>query len=482
MFFRRLIKQRFSFAIRLAAACALLFGLLSVGGVAMLYLVVRTHMIRAMDTEMSSDMREIFVVMDRNSLEAVRSCFDTFTASQGDMDSFYQLLNARGETLAGSKLTSWKNVDFDPRRLDHVAVRQPLMRTVALNDARKRARILEVRVDANRYLQMGLSLEEDSKFLFHLRSAATLLILVMLVGGTLIGWLIARRAMSGIRRITRIVERVTGGSFGDRVPASPDSDEISHLGRTFNDMAERVQSIMAEMRQINSNIAHDLRSPITRIRGLAETSMLTTASQQEYTETAGSVIEECDRLLMLINTTLDIAEAETGIRALNVETFDLADVAQQAVDIFRPMAEETGVRLETRLTERVLVRGEVPKIQRAVANLIDNAVKFTPRAGTVLVTVTVAQERAVFAVRDTGPGIPPVDMPHVFERFYRGDQSRHRPGHGLGLSLASAFVHAHGGDLRVESTPGKGSTFTILLPFVQSTTRVKLASGNIGIS
>jgi len=220
------------------------------------------------------------------------------------------------------------------------------------------------------------------------------------------------------------------------------------------------------MRQINSNIAHDLRSPITRIRGLAETSMLTAPNPQEYMEAAGSVIEECDRLLTLINTALDIAEAATGIRESNLTTFDLAEVARQAVDIFHPMAEETGIRLETRLVERVLVRGEVPKIQRAVANLIDNAVKFTPRGGEVLVTVSSRPERAVLSVRDTGPGIPPADLPHVFERFYRGDQSRHRPGHGLGLSLANAFVQAHGGDLGVESTLGQGSTFTILLPYV----------------
>ena len=148
----------------------------------------------------------------------------------------------------------------------------------------------------------------------------------------------------------------------------------------------------------------------------------------------------------------------------------------------RPMAEETGVRLDIRLPECVSVRGELPKIQRAVANLVDNAVKFTPRGGEVRVTVTATADRAVLDVRDTGPGISPEDLPHVFERFYRGDQSRHQPGHGLGLSLASAFVHAHGGDLRVESTPGQGSTFTILLPLapVSSLKQVRRAADNIG--
>ena len=471
MFFRLLNNGRFSFAFRLAAACALLFGLLSFGGVTMLYHVVRKHMTSSLDSDMKADMRELLVVLDRNNLDGLRAYFDTITESQGEMDGFYRLLTARGETIAGSKLTSWKSVDFNPGAADRVAIRTPVMRTIELPDARHRARILEVRVDDVRYLQTGVSLEESTKFLFHLRSAASLLILTMLAGGTLIGWLIARRAMSGIRRITRSVERVTGGIFGDRVPVSSADDEVSQLGRTFNAMSQRVQAIMMEMRQMNSSIAHDLRSPITRIRGQAEMTMLTTVNPDAFADTAGSIIEECDRLLLLINTTLDIAEAEAGVRTLQLTSFDLADVAQQAVEIFRPMAEETDVALEIRTTERVPVRGEISKIQRAVANLIDNAVKFTPRGGKVCVTVSTTSSQAVLAVQDTGPGIAAEELSHVFDRFYRGDQSRHRPGYGLGLNLASAFIHAHGGELRVESQPGQGSTFTILLPFSPSQAR-----------
>ena len=455
---------RVSFSFRLAISCALLFGLLSVGGITLLYIVVRTHVLQSLDDGMLSDMREFFVVYDRNNMEGVRAFFETLTVSQGDMDSYYHLVNARGETLAGSKQKSWRDVDFDPHRLAPLPLRQPLRRTVALADARKHARVLEVRVDDDRYLQMGLSLEEHSKFFFHLRSAATLLILLMLAGGTLIGWLVARRAMGGIRRITGIVERVTGGSFGDRVPVLAGGDEISQLGRTFNAMAERVQAIMTEMRQMNSSIAHDLRSPITRIRGAAETTLLSDADPQEFAEAAGSIIEECDRLLGLINTTLDIAEAESGVGKLRLSAFALEEIARQAVEIFRPTAEDAGVRLEASLGEPVLVQGETAKIQRAVANLIDNALKFTPRGGVVRVAVSATPAHAMFSVQDTGPGISPEAQAHLFERFYRGDQSRHSPGHGLGLSLANAFVRAHGGEIRVESTPWQGSTFTILLP------------------
>lgn len=463
MFLRRLISRRTSFAFRLAAACALLFGLLSVGGVAMLYLIVRTHVIHTVDQAMELDMRELCAVFDHDGMQDVQTFVDALMTSEGTMDGFYRILDAHGSVLFESKFTAWHGVDFDPGRLDMMDARAPLFRNITLPDARHEARVLDVRIDEGRYLQIGVSLEDHTRFLFHLRSAASILILVMLAGGTAIGWLIARRAMSGIRRITRTIEQLEGGDFGNRVPPSLDSDEIAQLGRTFNLMAERVQSIMGEMRQTNSNIAHDLRSPVARIRGLTETTMLTAKNQDEFADVAGSVIEECDRLLAFINTTLDIAEAEAGVRTLIRVPRDLAEIAQEAVDIFQPVAEERGIRLQIQL-QRARVFVELPKIQRSVANLIDNALKFTPPQGEIRVSVSTTSTHAVLAVRDTGPGIPEEDLPHVFERFYRGDQSRHQPGHGLGLSLASAFVHAHGGDIRVESSLGHGSTFTILLP------------------
>ena len=464
MFLRRVRNWRFSFAVRLAVACALLFGLLSTGGISLLFLVVRSHVIRSLDEDMKSDMRQFFVVYDRNSLEGAQSLFEMLTSSQGEMDSFYQLFTVKGELLAGGKQASWRDVGFDPQRLEQVPLRQPVMRTVALPDARKHARVLEVRITPERYFQMGLSLEEHEKFFFHLHGAASLLILGMLAGGTLIGWLIARHAMLRIRHITRIVERVTGGNFDDRVPVSAGGDEIAMLGRTFNSMAERVQSVMTEMRQMNSNIAHDLRSPIARIRGVAETTLLSIEEPPEVAETAGSIIEECDRLLGLINTTLDIAEAEAGVRKLRRSTFDLTEVARQAVEIFQPLAEDAGVQLELVAGSPVLLQGEVALIQRAVANLIDNAVKFTPSGGFVRVTVTALEFAAELSVQDAGPGLSAEEIARIFTRFYRADQSRHRAGHGLGLSLAKAFAHAHGGEIRVVSQPGEGSIFSLRIP------------------
>jgi signal transduction histidine kinase len=232
---------------------------------------------------------------------------------------------------------------------------------------------------------------------------------------------------------------------------------------TFNRMAERVQTVMQEMRQVNDNIAHDLRSPLTRIRGLAESAVMDRTLCGEGAELAGSIVEECDRLMQLINTLLDIAETEAGVRGLHLEDVDLPELAAQAVELFAGVAEDKGVALDSVASGRPVARGDRRKLQRALANLVDNAIKYTPTGGRVMVRVRALGTMAEVAVSDTGPGIPADDLPHLFERFYRGDRARNLPGNGLGLALALAVARAHGGDIDLRSSPD-GSTFTVRLP------------------
>jgi signal transduction histidine kinase len=179
---------------------------------------------------------------------------------------------------------------------------------------------------------------------------------------------------------------------------------------------------------------------------------------------AANTVQECDYLLEMINTMLDISEAEAGTGQLAVEKIDVGTLVRDACGLFQPIAEDKGVRIVSEVPDSSFVYGDVRMLQRMVANLLDNALKYTQPGGTITVSVNGDQERATISFNDTGIGISEEDLPQIFERFYRCDQSRSQPGVGLGLSLALAIARAHGGNITATSSTGKGSSFTITLP------------------
>jgi signal transduction histidine kinase len=249
------------------------------------------------------------------------------------------------------------------------------------------------------------------------------------------------------------------------VPVKARGDEIDQLAVTFNRMLDRIQRLISGIKEMSDNIAHDLRSPITRIRGTAEITLTTGRSLKEYENMAAGTVEECDRLLDMINTMLVISKTEAGVGDLKVEPMDVAEVVQEACALFQPIVEDRGLKLSCTVPDKCGVYGDIRMIQRMVSNLLDNAIKYTPTGGHVNVSAQGDDEgQVVVAVQDTGIGISEEDLAHIFERFYRCDPSRSQAGIGLGLSLARAVAAAHGGGIDVTSALGKGSTFRVTLP------------------
>jgi signal transduction histidine kinase len=280
----------------------------------------------------------------------------------------------------------------------------------------------------------------------------------------LLGWFMAKRALKDVEEVTRTAQAISASALEQRVPVKGRAEEIDQLATTFNDMLDRIQTLIIETKEITENIAHDLRSPITRIRGMAEMALTSGKDVDEFESAAASTVEDCDRLLEMINTMLYISQTEATAGRIAMEEVDMASVVRDACELFQPVAEDKGVQLVVKIGDDLKVRGVLQGLQRMLANLIDNALNYTPSPGIVTVSVIRDDNVGIIAVKDTGVGIAADELPHIFRRFYRCDRSRSLPGTGLGLTLVEAIVRAHRGQIEVASTPDVGTTFTITLP------------------
>jgi signal transduction histidine kinase len=317
-------------------------------------------------------------------------------------------------------------------------------------------------------VQVGKSTEPRSDLLARFRATlgiVTLTIVVIALSG---GVVVTQSALLPIRRLTRAVSRIVRtGRTDERVPLSLDSgrpDAIDELTMLFNAMLDKIEGLVTAMRDALDNVSHDLRTPLTRMRGTAEMALAAPADVDRYREALADCVEEADRVLLMLNTLMDISEAESGTLQLRQDRVLLGDIVARAIDLYRDVADAKGVALVSKLQSDVSVMADGTRLQQVAANLIDNALKYTPTGGRVDVEVTQGGGRALLRVRDNGAGINPDELPRIWDRLFRGDASRTERGLGLGLSLVRAIVKAHGGTVDVESALGKGSTFTVALP------------------
>ena len=265
--------------------------------------------------------------------------------------------------------------------------------------------------------------------------------------------------------ISSATKELGNGSLAVRVPEDTGERETHQLAVSFNQMVEKVDLLIREMREMTDNIAHDLRSPLGRIRAISEVTLTGPQEVDCYRQAAVHTLKECDRLLGLINTTLDVAEAEAGMIHGEYTQVDLPSTLKDICEMYEPLAEQKHIHIQTLLPDTPLVfNGYLSSLQRMMVNLIDNAVKYTQEQGHVLVGLESDKEGVRMFVSDTGIGIPENQQQRVFERFFRCDHSRSQNGNGLGLSYARAVARAHGGNIVLEDRPEFTTSFTVYLP------------------
>jgi heavy metal sensor kinase len=367
-------------------------------------------------------------------------------------------VRTRTEELAGESIPPAPQVPTgEPRLLD---------RSVAVLG---RQRALEARLereDQNLRVLLLTSLEEVDHELGRLLAALLTAIPVALAVSGGVAYLLARKALTPVEQLRRSTREITADRLDRRLPVSNPGDELGRLAQTINEMIERLERSFAEIRRFTADASHELRTPLTAIRTEAEVALAQTVLPPGQQMLLGSILEECERLTRLTDQLLTLSREDAGVTHPAREPVDLVALVAGVAETMRPLADAGGLRLNVESRAEVIVQGDGGRLRQVFFNVLDNAIKYTPPGGRIDVRVERQGPDVVATVRDTGVGIPPEHLPHVFDRFYRVDKARSREqgGTGLGLSISRSIVAGHGGRIDLESLPGQGTTCTVTLP------------------
>ncbi len=294
--------------------------------------------------------------------------------------------------------------------------------------------------------------------------------LVALVAGLILAYWITRWVVAPLKHISKAALDISAGKYQPIRLEGP--SEIKELGQTFNDMAARVQSTQNSQRDFVTNVSHELKTPLTSIQGFAHAILDGTANTPEALQQANQVIyTEANRMSRLVVDLLNLARLDAGIADMERTPFDVAGLLKSVVDKMTPQARLAQVNLTFQMGDLPWLTGDADRLSQVFTNLVDNAIKYTQPGGHILIQADHTGGKIVVSVNDSGTGIGPEDLPHIFERFYQTDKSRRggsQHGVGLGLAIAREIVLAHHGNISATSTPGQGSTFTVILPIVGS--------------
>jgi len=436
---------------RLTLLFLITFAAAAAAFLAYIYVATAGEVTRSADTEVTREMVSLQTVYARGGLDALNQ--ELIERAVGDRPFLYLLMKPDGSPVTGNLAASpvIPKTSADARTGFRITQTDPDGAVVRHHGWGR-----QVRLPSGELLFVGADIGEARVYvlrLIHTIWGAGVLVVVLGLAG---GIIVSRNVSRGMAGLNQVVSAVAAGDLNARAPVRGVRDEYDELASGLNAMLDRVERLMGSMRHAGDAIAHDLRSPLTRLRARLEVAMIEVeAGKADPTAALAQALEDSDYVLKTFNAVLAISRLQAAGQAPDAVVFDPSELAESVSELYEPLCEDKGVAFEMQLGKGLQVKGNREFMAQALANLLDNAVKYTPEGGAVMLRTRRRSSGEIeFSVTDTGPGVPEEDRDRVIQRFVRLEKSRHQPGAGLGLSLVAAVAEAHGGRLELSEGPG----------------------------
>ncbi|MGH7884126.1 MAG: sensor histidine kinase [Thermodesulfobacteriota bacterium] len=422
------------------------------------YSVISSFIYKQSREEILEDFDEIDEFYKQGGLESV------IEDTADDKDDFIRITGSDGENLFLIIPDNWKVNNKEIIQNSRFGIFEEL-ELPEIEESENEYEVISKKLVDGSILQLGQETLEREELLRKIRKVYLIAIIPIILFAYLGGVFITDRALNPIRDLLKTLNSIVASARIDtRVSVEHGDNLYSELSALFNTMLDKIETLIKGLRDVLDNVAHDLRTPITRLRATAEMALQSDESNSNLKEALGDCLEESERILITLNTLMDVSEAETGAIKLNPVEINISPVIDGIVELYSYVAEVKKISINTNYPKELYIIADKNWIRQVIANLVDNAIKYTPAGGKIEIETTKGEKEAVITVKDTGVGIPNEELQNIWERLYRGDKSRSERGLGLGLSLVKAIVGAHNGHVEVTSKPGFGSKFSVYLP------------------
>jgi len=420
--------------------------------------------------EMHARLLGYWAMYQRSGVEAVREEIEERPLPVGERAFFVRLADEDNRTIAVQIPPLWRQ-GFRIGRLEGTEPATTADGVVVLESELLpyTLEVTGIRLSDEHYLQVGLSTQHRDQLLELFQRNFVIISAAVVIVSVFGGLFLASRTLKPVQDLSDTIRSILQtGDFSSRIPVNQSlfrsKGDLDQLVVYFNEMLGRIERLVGGMHDALDTVAHDLRTPMTRLRGAAELALQTGGDEETYREALSTCIDESDVMLRMLNTLMDITEAQSGAVKLDLEEMDAAQAARNMCDMYSYVAETRDVKLRTEIVRSGSFPVDAVRLRQALGNVLDNAVKYSREGGNVTMVVNVDQDWAEFRIQDDGIGISEEDMPRIWTRLYRGTQAKGSPGLGLGLSLVRAIVEAHRGSVDIHSTPGQGTEVTIAFP------------------